>query len=203
MKTLLVALRINLVTLVLCGLLYPLVTTGIAQTVFHDAANGSLVTDDTGKVVGSSLIAQPFANPAYFHPRPSAAGVGYDPTASSGSNLGPTSSALRERVSAAVATLRAENPDAHGEVPAELVTTSGSGLDPDLSPEGALWEVPRIAKARSVTTDRVQKVVLDNVEGRDLGFMGEPRVNVLALNLALDRQFGPPPPPPPSAPLAQ
>jgi potassium-transporting ATPase KdpC subunit len=188
------ALRATLITLVMTGLAYPLVSTGIAQALFPRRANGSLVKDDKGQVVGSELLAQGFSSPAYFQPRPSAAGdKGYDPTASGGSNLGPTSKKLRERAAADVARLLAENPDAGRTVPAELVTASGSGLDPHLSPESALWQVPRVAKARQVTPERLRAWVLENIEGRDLGLLGEPRVNVLVLNLALDLWIGRPP----------
>jgi K+-transporting ATPase ATPase C chain len=144
-------------------------------------------------VVGSELIAQGFSNSAYFQPRPSAAGEkGYDATASGGSNLGPTSKKLQERINDDLKRLKAENPDADEPVPAELVTTSASGLDPHLSPEGMLWQVPRVAKARGVAPDRIKAVVDANVEGRTFGILGEPRVNVLLVNLALDRQFGKP-----------
>lgn len=192
MKTLLIAVRVTLVTLVLTGIAYPLVATALAQALFPSRASGSLVRDEQGKVIGSELIGQPFAMPAYFQPRPSAAGQGYDATASGGSNLGATSRRLRERVTADVARLAMENPDAAGAIPAELVTASASGLDPHLSPAAALWQVPRVAAARGVAAERVRALVNDRVEGRDLGILGEPRVNVLLLNLALDRQFGRP-----------
>jgi potassium-transporting ATPase KdpC subunit len=195
MKTTIIALRTAMVTLVLTGIVYPFAVTGLAQILFPWRANGSLVTDETGQGVGSELIAQGFANPAYLQPRPSAAGdKGYDPTFSGGSNLGTTSKKLRERAVGALKRLKAENPDAVGAVPVELVTTSGSGLDPHLSPQGALWQVPRIAKARGILPDRIRAVIDEYVEGRTFGILGEPRVNVLLVNLALDRQFGRPAP---------
>ncbi len=193
MKTFNTALRATIVTLVLTGLIYPFVMTGLAQVLFPWRANGSLVTDDKGNVVGSELIGQGFVNPAYFQPRPSAAGdKGYDATSSSGSNLGPTSKKLQDRINNDLKRLKSENPEAAGPVPAELVTASASGLDPHLSPEAMLWQVPRVAKARGVTLDRIKAVVDSNLEGRTLGILGEPRVNVLMVNLALDRQFGRP-----------
>lgn len=194
-QTTLIAFRMTIVTLVLTGVAYPLLITGFSQALLSHRANGSLITDDTGRVVGSELIGQGFTNPAYVWPRPSAAGNGYDATASSGSNLGPTSQKLRDRITTEVARLAETNPDASGPVPIELVTTSASGLDPHLSPAGALWQAPRVAQARGVTPDRIRQVVTAQIEGRDLGFLGEPRVNVLRLNLALDRQFGRPPAP--------
>lgn len=189
-KEFVIALRVTLVTLVFTGLVYPLVMTGLAQAIFPGKANGSLVRDDQGKVVGSEIIGQVFTNPGYLQGRPSAAGNGYDPTASSGSNLGPTSKKLRDRVVADVDRLHKDNPEAPLPVPADLVTTSASGLDPDLSPAAALWQVSRIAHARQVTPERVAELIRSRVEGRDLGIFGEPRVNVLAVNLALDQQFG-------------
>jgi K+-transporting ATPase ATPase C chain len=193
-STLVTSLRAAAVTLVLTGLLYPLAVWAVAQIAFPRQADGSIVTDEAGAAVGSDLIAQAFANPAYVQPRPSAAGNGYDATASSGSNLGPTSKTLRDRATADVARLAADNPGAKTPVPAELVTASGSGLDPHLSPESVEWQVPRIAAARGVSEDRVRAVVAEHVEGRDLGVLGEPRVNVLAVNLSLDRHFGRPAP---------
>ncbi|KFA91660.1 potassium-transporting ATPase subunit KdpC [Archangium violaceum] len=189
-STLLIGLRAALVTLVLTGVLYPLAVTGLSQALFHEEANGSLVTHEKGQVVGSALIGQGFSRPGYFQPRPSAAGNGYDAAASGGSNLGPTSQKLRDRAVAEAGRLRQENPDAPGPVPAELVTTSGSGLDPHLSPEAVRWQVPRVASARHVAPERILAVVDAHTEGRTLGMLGEPRVNVLQLNLALDRRFG-------------
>jgi K+-transporting ATPase ATPase C chain len=198
MKTLVIAIRTTVVTLVVTGLLYPFVMTGIAQVIFPWKANGSLVTDEKGQVIGSEIIAQPFANPAYLQPRPSAAGEkGYDAASSSGSNLGSTSKKLQDRIKEDLKRLKEENPDASGPVPGDLVTASGSGLDPHVSPQGALWQVPRIAKARGVTPDRVKTVVDSNLEGRTFGILGEPRINVLLVNLALDRRFGRPAPLPP------
>jgi potassium-transporting ATPase KdpC subunit len=190
---LMIAVRVTLVTLILTGLVYPLIMTGLAQLIAPHAANGSLVTDDKGTVIGSELIGQNFAGAAYFQPRPSAAGdKGYDAAGSSGSNLGPTSQKLYDRVKGDVDRLRKENPDAAAPVPDELVTTSASGLDPHLSPATALWQVPRIAKARGVKADRVEQLTKGLIEGRTFGVLGEPRVNVLSLNLELDKVFGRP-----------
>jgi K+-transporting ATPase ATPase C chain len=188
------AVGVTLATLVLTGLLYPIAITGVARVLFPARSEGSLVRNETGAVVGSELLAQPFASPAYVQPRPSAAGEkGWDPTSSSGSNLGPTSKKLQETAQGRLEALVQRNPDAQGPPPVELVTASGSGLDPHLSPAAALWQAPRVAKARGVALERVRAVVEEHVEERDLGVLGEPRVNVLLLNLALDRRFGAPP----------
>src|SRR5450432_4085064 len=189
-KHLITAFRMTIATTILLGIIYPLLITGLAQVLFKDKANGQIITRN-GETIGSRIIAQPFTGPKYFHPRPSAAGNGYDAANSAGSNLGPTSQKLRDRVVADVQRLQKENPDAAGPVPAELVTTSASGLDPDLSPEATRWQIPRVAKARGHTVAEVQSLVDETARGRTLGFLGEPTVNVLRLNLTLDKQFGP------------
>lgn len=176
------ALALTLLFTLLLGFAYPLAITGVAQLVFPQQANGSLVERDS-RVLGSSLIGQSFTAPDYFHGRPSAAGNGYDAMASSGSNLGPTSAVLVERVKTDLAAL----PPSPGPVPADLVTTSASGLDPHISPDAAMMQVPRIAAERGLDEAGLRRLVADSTEGRLLGFIGEPRVNVLALNLALDQ----------------
>lgn len=183
------AFRAMLLFTVLTGLVYPGVVTGVCQALFHNQANGSLVTAN-GQVLGSSLLGQNFSKPEYFHPRPSAAGNdGYDPTASSGSNLGPTSQKLYDRVKASADQYRKENPSFTGPIPSDALTASASGLDPDISPANATAQAARIAAARGASLDAVQGLIAAHTEGRDLGFLGEPRVNVLTLNLDLDRQF--------------
>ena len=180
----------TLVMTVLTGLIYPLAVTGLCQVFLRDKANGSLVMMN-GQVVGSEFIGQNFTKPEYFQPRPSAAGNdGYDATASGGSNLGPTNKKLIDRVQASVGKFRKENPDYQGAIPADLLTTSGSGLDPHISPASAEAQVERVAKARGTSVDQIRSLIASHTEGRDLGFLGEPRVNVLLLNLDLDRSFG-------------
>jgi K+-transporting ATPase ATPase C chain len=188
-QQLLPALRITLVMTLLTGLIYPLAVTGLCQALFRDKANGSLITVNE-QVVGSALIGQNFSKALYFQPRPSAAGNdGYDPTASGGSNLGPTNQKLIDRVKASVEKFHKENPTYKGPLPADLVTASGSGLDPHISPASASAQVSRVASARGISAEQLQTLVDEHTEGRDLGFLGEPRVNVLLLNLALDQQY--------------
>jgi len=187
-RQLLPAFRLTVLFTVLTGLAYPGVVTGLCQLLFPSRANGSQIERD-GNVVGSRLIGQNFTRPEYFHPRPSAARSGYDATASSGSNLGPTSRKLFERVKTAGEQFREENPDFAGAIPADAITASGSGLDPHISPATAESQVSRVAKARRADPERVRQLVADYTEGRSLGFLGEPRVNVLELNLALDERL--------------
>ncbi len=181
-------LRMTLVLTVLTGLIYPGVVTGLCQMLFRKQADGSLEYKD-GKVIGSTLIGQSFARADYFQSRPSAAGNGYDATASSGSNLGPTNQKLVDRVKTSVEQFRKANPNYAGPIPADLVTASGSGLDPHLSPESAEAQVDRIAQARGAAAEDIHALVTQFTEGRDLGFLGEPRVNVLRINEALDAKF--------------
>ena len=182
-KELKVAFWMTIVTTILCGIIYPLAVTAAAKIFFPNRANGSLVSA-SGKVVGSKLIGQSFASPDYFHSRPSAAGNGYDPLASGGSNLGPTNRQLSDRIQADAAKLHTENPSTP--IPADLLTTSASGLDPDISPEAANFQVPRIAKARSISEPELRSLIQTHTIARQFGILGEPRVNVLELNLALD-----------------
>lgn len=182
-KNLITAVLMTLVTTVLFGLLFPLAITGLAQVLFPKQANGELLSRN-GKVVGSHLIGQSFASPGYFHSRPSNAGTGYDAGNSSGSNLGPTNQSLIARVQGDADRLQAENPAAA--IPMDLVTASGSGLDPHISPEAAEFQIPRVASERHVSEDVVREAIRQHTESRQLGFLGEPRVNVLELNLTLD-----------------
>ena len=182
-------LRINIFLTLLLGIAYPLAITGICQVVFPKQANGSLITQGD-KVIGSELIGQNFTKPEYFQPRPSGAGSdGYDGTSSGASNYGPTNQKLIDRVKASVETFRKQNPDFQGPIPGDLLTASGSGLDPHLTPEAADAQASRVAKARGVVAGQIQQLIDQFTEGRDLGFLGEPRVNVLLLNLALDQRY--------------
>lgn len=185
------AFRITLLFTILTGLIYPGVVTGLCQILFNRQANGSLVTMN-GQTAGSSLIGQNFTKPEYFHPRPSATGnTPYDPTASGGSQYGPTNQKLIDRVKASVDQFRKDNPDYTGPIPADIVTASGSGLDPDISPASAEAQALRVAKARGVSLADIDPLIAEHTAGRTLGFLGEPRVNVLMLNLALDQKFPP------------
>jgi potassium-transporting ATPase KdpC subunit len=188
LQQLLPAVRMTLVLTVLTGLLYPALVTGIAQAIFHKQANGSLITIND-KVIGSELIGQKFSKPQYFQGRPSAAGDGYDAANSGASNFGPTNQKLVERIKADAEKFRKENPDFTGPIPADLLTASASGLDPDLSPASAEAQIPRVARARGIAPDQLQQLVARLTEPRQLGFLGEPRVNVLKLNLALDAAY--------------
>jgi len=188
-KNLITAVLMTIATTVLLGILYPLLVTGLAQLIFPKQANGMLIKGDDGGVVGSRLIGQPFSGPGYFRSRPSAAGAaGYDGSASGGSNLGPTNAQLIARVSGDVAKLQAQNPGVP--VPVDLVTTSGSGLDPDISPAAAEFQLRRVASERKIPEAEVARLVLENSEKRQWGFLGEPRVHVLELNIALDARYG-------------
>ena len=186
-KNLLISLWFTLVTTVMFGLIYPLAVTGLSQLLFPGKANGQLI-EKNGKLVGSRIIGQAFTGPGYFHSRPSAAGTGngYDPTSSSGSNLGPTNKVLVDRVNGDVQKLHAENPGSP--IPVDLVTTSGSGLDPDVSPAAAEFQISRVARERHMSEAEIRSLVAKHSLGRQLGVLGEPRINVLELNLDLDTQ---------------
>jgi potassium-transporting ATPase KdpC subunit len=188
-KNLITAVLMTIATTILLGIVYPLLVTGLAQLIFPNQANGQLIKGKDGVIAGSRLIGQPFSGPGYFHSRPSAAGAaGYDATASGGSNLGPTNGQLISRVSGDVAKLQAENPGTP--IPVDLVTTSGSGLDPDISPAAAQFQIRRVAAERKIQEAEVARLVEENSENRQWGFLGEPRVHVLELNLALDARYG-------------
>ena len=186
MKNLITAVSMTVVTTILLGLIYPLAVTGLAQVMFPDQATGQLIRRSDGVLVGSRLIGQPFSSPGYFRSRPSAAGAtGYDAGISGGSNLGPTNQKLIDRIKADVEKLQAENPGRP--VPVDLVTSSGSGLDPHISPAAAEFQVPRVARERGMTEAKLRTIVAAHTEGRQFGFLGEPRVNVVEFNLDLDR----------------
>jgi K+-transporting ATPase ATPase C chain len=187
-KNLITSVLMTLATTVLLGIIYPLVVTGLAQGLFRDKANGQLLKVDN-KLVGSRIIAQGFSGPGYFHSRLSNAGTGYDAQNSNGSQLGPTNHQLIDRVKADTAKLQAENPNMP--VPIDLVTSSASGLDPHISPAAAAFQIPRVAKARGISEDKLNRLVAAHTEGRQFGFLGEPRINVLELNLDLDTHFQP------------
>jgi K+-transporting ATPase ATPase C chain len=186
-KNFLIAVLMTIATTILLGLVYPLVVTVLAQVLFHDKANGQLIYSD-GTLIGSRIIAQPFTGPKYFHPRPSAAGNGYDAANSAGTNLGPTNQKLITRIQGDVEMLHAENPSQP--IPVDMVTTSASGLDPDITPASAYFQAPRVAKARGMTEKDVMVAIEKQIKGRDFGLLGESRVNVLELNLALDQVSG-------------
>jgi potassium-transporting ATPase KdpC subunit len=186
-KNITISLLMTIVTTVLLGMIYPLAMTAVSQLLFRDKANGQLIRRD-GQIIGSRIIGQPFTGPGYFPSRPSAAGSGYDAVNSGGTNLGPTNQKLIDRVKHDTTTLKAEN--ASASVPVDLVTTSGSGLDPDITPAAAYFQVPRIARERDLPEDRVRGLVAAHITSRQMGFLGEPRVNVLELNLALDGTSG-------------
>jgi len=185
-KNLLIAVLMTIATTILLGVIYPLVVVGLAQAIFPKKANGQLI-HRAGKVVGSSIIGQGFTSPGYFHPRPSFAGNGYDAANSNGSQLGPTNQKLINRLKGDVASVQTENPGTP--VPIDLVTGSGSGLDPHITPATAEFQMPRVAKERGMSIDQLRALVAKHTEGRQWGFLGEPRVNVLELNLDLDQQF--------------
>jgi K+-transporting ATPase ATPase C chain len=183
------ALRVTLLLTLVTGLIYPFAVTGLSQLMFKNQANGSLIVKD-GRVIGSSLIGQNFTKPEYFHPRPSAAGSdGYDATASGGSNYGPTNQKLVDRIKGDMDKFHKDNPEFNGPLPADLLTTSASGLDPHVSPASAMAQVARVAKTRGMDQATLQQLIDAHTEGRTLGFLGEPRVNVLLLNLDLDQKF--------------
>jgi len=181
----------TVVTVIALGLVYPVVIWGLGTLLFHHQAEGSLIVDAKGTVIGSELVGQNFTKPQYFQGRPSAAGKGYDPTQTGGTNFGPTSKKLIDGTRSAIAALKKANPDATGPIPMDLVTSSASGIDPDISPEGAYYQAPRVAKARGLALDAVRALISAHTTPRQFGLLGEPRVNVLELNRALDAQGAP------------
>jgi K+-transporting ATPase ATPase C chain len=185
-KNFLTAILMTVATTILLGIVYPLVVTGLSQVLFPAKANGQLI-EANGKIIGSRIIGQAFTGPEYFHSRPSAAGNGYDPTNTNGSQLGPTNQKLIDRVKGDVAAANVDNPAVP--VPIDLVTASASGLDPEISPAAAAFQLPRVAKARGIEQEQLRQIVAGHTEARQLGFLGEPRVNVLELNLELDKEF--------------
>ena len=185
-KNLVISILMTIATTILLGIIYPLVVTGLAQILFPNKANGQLI-EANGKIVGSRILGQAFSSPGYFHSRPSAAGNGYDATASNGSQYGPTNQKLIDRVKSDVAAAQADNPGTP--IPIDLVTASGSGLDPEISPASAAFQVSRVARARGLSESQLREIVAEHTERRQWGFLGEPRVNVLELNLDLDRQY--------------
>jgi K+-transporting ATPase ATPase C chain len=189
LRNLITAVRYTVVTTVIFGLIYPFVVTGLAQLLFHDKANGQLLYNQNGELIGSRILGQPFSAPQYFHSRPSAAGNGYDAANSGASNYAPTNKKLIDRVAGDVAALQVDHPGV--DVPIDLVTASGSGLDPDITLAGAEFQVARVARERHLPEDAVRKLVAQHTQGRQLGFLGEPRVNVLLLNLDLDSAAAP------------
>lgn len=186
MKNMIIAFRVAVVTIILTGIIYPFAVTGTTQLLFPEKADDSMIKDEKGNIIGSELIGQAFSKPSYFQPRPSAAGNGYDASNSGGSNLGPSSLKLRDRIKADTERLISENPDAQGHVPSELVMASASGLDPHISLEAAMWQVPRIAKARNIDPEIIKKIINKTVEKKELIILGEQRINVLILNMELD-----------------
>lgn len=178
----------TIVSVVALGLIYPLIVWGLGTVLFHHQAGGSLIVDKSGKVIGSELVGQSWAKPQYFQGRPSAAGKGYDPTFTGGTNLGPSSKKLVDATKSAIVALKKANPDATEPIPMDLVTSSASGIDPDVSPQGAYYQVPRVAKVRGMTAGAVRALVTAHITPRQFGLLGEPRVNVLELNRAFDAQ---------------
>jgi potassium-transporting ATPase KdpC subunit len=181
----------TVVSVVVLGLIYPVVIWGIGTLLFHHQAQGSLVYDKNGKLIGSELVGQNWTKPQYFAGRPSAAGKGYDPTSTGGTNYGPTSKKLIDATKSTIAALKKANPDATGPVPMDLVTSSASGIDPDISPQAAYYQAPRVAKARGMQVERVRSLIAAHLTPRQFGLLGEPRVNVFELNRALDAQGAP------------